>query len=113
MPLSRLFPLKELFNAYFLTDEKQKEETLKTLRAEAVPFYMKKVEEIAERNNGHLALKKLTWADLYFVSLYYMFNAVSQQDMAANNPNLKKVIDNVLAIDNIKKWVENRPQTEV
>lgn len=44
-------------------------------------FYLTKLEEIAKANNGHLALKRMTWADVFltgnlkkFMSHFWVFN---------------------------------------
>jgi prostaglandin-H2 D-isomerase / glutathione transferase len=82
------------------------------LNAETIPFYLNKLDEIAKENNGYLAVKRLTWADVYFAAMIDWMNARSQQDLTANHPNLKKVLTNVLEIEGIKKWVEKRPKTD-
>lgn len=84
-----------------------------TLNAEVLPFYLEKLDSIVKDNNGYLALGKLTWADMYFVAVLDYINYMTKQDITANYPNLKKVVDNVLAIESIKKWVAERPQTDL
>lgn len=38
---------------------------------------------------------------------------MTKYDLTEKYPNLKAVVDNVLSIDSIKKWVENRPKTDL
>jgi prostaglandin-H2 D-isomerase / glutathione transferase len=71
-----------------------------------------KLDEIAKENNGHLALKRLTWADLYFTAVSDYMSFMAKQDITEKHANLKKVTTNVLAIDSIKKWVAKRPKTD-
>jgi glutathione S-transferase len=69
-------------------------------------------------NNGYFVNGKLTWVDLYFVSLADYFHGIFTWAELKHDPNfvdkyenLKKLKEKVLAIENIKKWVENRPET--
>ena len=78
----------------------------------SIPFFLSKFEEIAKENNGHLALNRLTWADLYFYGLSVCMNYFAKQDLTANYPNLKKVYENTAAIENIKKWIDKRPKSD-
>lgn len=93
-------------------DEKIQEEKCKALNTETIPFYLEKLEEIAKKNNGHLALNRLTWADLYFTSMVGFMSFMAKQDLTAKHANLRKVTENVLAIESIKKWVAKRPKSE-
>jgi prostaglandin-H2 D-isomerase / glutathione transferase len=78
---------------------------------ETLPFYLENLEAIAKENNGHLALKNLTWADLWFTGVLDYFKMYMECDILEGYPNLQQVVDNTLAIENIKKWVEIRPIT--
>lgn len=40
-------------------------------------------------------------------------NYMTKKDLTADYPNLKQVVDKVLALESIKKWVAKRPQTEL
>jgi prostaglandin-H2 D-isomerase / glutathione transferase len=108
------------FSFYFLEigvvsyekDEKIQAEKRKLLNSETLPFYLSKLDEIAKNNNGHLALNRLTWADLYFAGLLDYMNFMAKQDLTAKYANLKKVTDNVTSVDGIKKWVAKRPQSD-
>jgi len=80
---------------------------------ETLPFYLGRLDEIAAENHGHLALKKLTWADLYVAAFQTYFNFALKGDFIdfEGYPNLQKVVSNALANEKIKKWVESRPET--
>jgi len=58
-----------------------------------------------------LALKKTTWADFYFAGLIDYLNYMAHYDLTAKYPFLKKVVENVHAIESIKKWIAERPET--
>ena len=78
-----------------------------------MPFYLEKLDSIAQQNNGYFALGKLTWADMYFTAVLDYLNYMAKRNLTEGYPNLQKVVDNVLSVDGIKKWVENRPKTEL
>lgn len=90
-------------------DEKLKEKKMKLIKEETLPFYLEKLEKIAKDNDGHLALKRLTWADVFFTAHSEYMNFMMKEDLTANNPNLKKVTENVYALEGIKKWLAKRP----
>lgn len=103
----------EISSVGYEQDPKAQEAKRNTLNNETIPFYLEKLEEIAKENKGHLALKRLTWADVYFTGVIDYMSFASKQDLTANHPNLKKVVEGTSAIEGIKKWIEKRPKTDV
>ncbi|KAF2904005.1 hypothetical protein ILUMI_02176 [Ignelater luminosus] len=77
---------------------------------ETLPYYLERLDAIAKNNNGHLAVGKLTWADVFFVSFIEYFNFLLNQEVIANYPNLQLVEKNVVELPAIKNWLERRPQ---
>lgn len=95
------------------SDAEEKEKKLKLLREEQLPLYFGKLEEFAAANDGYLACKKLTWADLYVASFVTYFSYAIKDDFHdfKGFPNLQKVVENVMKIESIKNYVEERPVT--
>lgn len=56
---------------------------------------------------------QLTWVDIYFAGILDYLNYMAKCDLIEKHPNLKAVVDNVLALEPIKAWIEKRPQTDV
>lgn len=77
---------------------------------ETIPYFLERLDKIAKENGGHLACNKLTWADIYFTSLSDHMIVMTNREVLAKYANLTKVRDTVLAIPQIKKWVEVRPK---
>jgi len=94
-------------------DDEVKAKKLITLNTEVIPFYLEKLDNLAKDNNGHLALGKLTWADVYLAGVLDYLNYMAKTDLLENHANLKKVVDTVYALEPIKAWLEKRPQTDV
>lgn len=103
----------EISAVHYEPDAKIQETKRKVLETESIPFYLNALDEIAKANNGHLALKRLTWADIYFTAMLGYMNFMAKADLTAKHTNLKKVTETVLAVDSIKKWVAKRPQTDI
>ncbi|KAI4459004.1 glutathione s-transferase [Holotrichia oblita] len=92
-------------------DEKIKEQIKGPLFNEILPYYMEKIEKLAEANNGYLAINKLTWADFYFIGVLDYFNYMAEMDILENRPVLQKLRENVTNIPAIKEWIAVRPDT--
>lgn len=88
-----------------------KAEKIALIRSEAVPFFLDRLERIAAQNNGHFALQKFTWADVYFTGQINYLNAMVGFDMTENRPNLRKVVENTESAPGIRQWIEKRPKT--
>ncbi|KAK0164119.1 hypothetical protein PV328_002780 [Microctonus aethiopoides] len=87
---------------------KRKEETVKTI----VPFYLDKLEQLANNNGGFLHGGQLSYADIFFVAIYDSLANACTIDITENRPKLKLLRDKILNIPNIKAWVEKRPKLE-
>jgi len=83
-----------------------------------IPTYLERFDGIVAKNNGYFVNGKLTWVDLYFVSLadYFqgLFNWTELKfdgNFVDKYENLKSLKEKVLAIESIKNWVDKRPDT--
>ncbi|KAJ3663471.1 hypothetical protein Zmor_007730 [Zophobas morio] len=85
--------------------QKLKDITLK----ETVPYYFSRLDAIVKKNNGYLALGRLTWADLYLISFSTNFDQFVGGDTYEKYPNLQALRKKVEALPAIKKWIEERP----
>lgn len=56
---------------------------------------------------------QLTWADFYLAGIIDYLNYLAKQDLTANQPNLRRVIDNVTSLDGVQNWIDQRPATEI
>lgn len=108
----KLFPI-EIGAVHFEADEAAKQKKKETLLGETVPFYLSKLEELASENKGHLAVSKLTWADVFFASMLEVFKVWTGPEVLSQYPNLSKVADNVYNLDAIKAWRTSRPVTDM
>lgn len=113
MWLKICFSSIEIGAVHFEADEAAKQKKKETLINETVPFYLNKLEELARDNKGHLAVSKLSFADLFFAAMLEIFKVWIGPEVLTKYPNLLKVADNVYNLDSIKGWIERRPVTDV
>uniref|UniRef100_A0A6M2DNK0 glutathione transferase n=1 Tax=Xenopsylla cheopis TaxID=163159 RepID=A0A6M2DNK0_XENCH len=102
----------KLAASHYETDEAAKEKKYQQILADVIPYYLDKLDAVAKANNGHLALKKLTWADFAWAGMIDYMNAMARMDLLAKHSSLKSVVDNVLALPKVQEWVAKRPATE-
>lgn len=88
---------------------KVKDERYEKLTKEVIPFYLNKLEEQAKKNDGHLAINKITWGDIYSVALFEYCGTLLQCDFIEEYPNLKRVYERVMSAEGIKKYLATRP----
>lgn len=98
---------------HYETDPAIKESNKERLHKEILPYYLPRLDGIAKANNGHLAVGKLTWADLHLAGIIDYLNSMINGDLIEKYPNLQAVINNVSNIPAIKTWIEKRPQTSL
>ncbi|CAH1367637.1 hypothetical protein MTP99_008911 [Tenebrio molitor] len=91
-------------------DEAKRKEKMEQIVKEVLPDNFGRLEKFAQRNNGYLAVGRLTWADLFFVSLLKNVEQIAGVDVLKNHPNLLNLKKKVLELPGIKKWVEKRPE---
>jgi glutathione S-transferase len=91
-------------------DEAKRKEKMEQIIKEVLPDNFGRLEKFAQRNNGYLAVGRLTWADLFFVSLLKNVEQIAGVDVLKNHPNLLNLKKKVLELPGIKKWVEKRPE---
>lgn len=103
---------QKLIAPWYETNEEAKAKKKATLESETIPFYLEKLENLAKENSGHLALSKFTWVDFYVASMVESLYVMIEPNFLEKYPNLKKVVDNVYALDSIKEWVAKRPVTD-
>lgn len=54
---------------------------------------------------------QLSWADLFFVAVLDYLNYMAKINILENRPKLQTLKETVLAIPQIKSWIEKRPAT--
>jgi glutathione S-transferase len=106
------FFLTELQSTLYLKPQEEYEKNLKMHQAETIPFYLSRLEEIAKENHSHFALKRRTWADIYFAAIVEYLRYLTGRNLLDTYPHLTRVVNNIVEIRSIKNWIEIRPITE-
>lgn len=58
-------------------------------------------------------LLQLSWADLFFVAMLDLLNYMAKIDLLENRPKLQALKKQVLALPQIKSWINKRPKTTI
>ncbi|XP_063829716.1 glutathione S-transferase 2 [Ostrinia nubilalis] len=96
------------------SDEVVKEKKYEDFSKNVYPVMLSKLNEIVGQNNGHIAVGKLTWADFVFAGMYdYLKMMLRIPDLDTKYPNLKKVVDNVYSLPQLKAYLAAAPKCDV
>ncbi|XP_046744860.1 glutathione S-transferase-like [Diprion similis] len=99
-----------LFSQYLWeTNEDTRAKQKEQLVQEKIPFYLTRFENRVKANGGYFFGAKLTWADLFFVSLKPYVDFTIGFDTLKNHVALAEHAKKINAIPNIKKWLDTRP----
>ncbi|KAG6447466.1 hypothetical protein O3G_MSEX004991 [Manduca sexta] len=78
------------------------------------PYYLQKLEEIITKNNGFLALGRLTWADFIFVGYFDALKFfLRMPDLEEKYPIFKKLVDAVVSIPKVKAYIDSSPKSPI
>ncbi|XP_022200993.2 glutathione S-transferase [Nilaparvata lugens] len=90
------------------SDEATKKKLEETLLNEKVPFYFNKFNDHIKNNGGYLANGKLSWGDIYFISILEFMTTI-WSDIIDKYEHIKALNDKVVNLPKIKAWIEKRP----
>ncbi|XP_046969310.1 glutathione S-transferase 2-like [Vanessa cardui] len=100
-------------SVFYETDENVKAKKQEENEKNHYPIMLKKLEENITKNNGHMALGKLTWADFVFAGMYDAFKFLLKvPDIDEKYPSFKKVQEKVLAIPKVKAFCDKAPKSD-
>ncbi|KAH1010246.1 hypothetical protein HUJ05_004565 [Dendroctonus ponderosae] len=93
------------------TDPERKDRLAYTLQNEFLPEFLGNLERQAEKNHGHLALKKITWADIVFAATDHFLSdvytsAFGGTELLSGYPNLLSIVRSVRNIPTIKRLAQ-------
>jgi len=97
---------------YTEKDDKKKAELTAALKADTVPKFFGKWNEIIEKNGGFLVGNKLSYADFAIATAIEMFIEKLGSDVMEKYPALQAHQVKVFSAPGIKEWVAKRPQTQ-
>ncbi|KAJ8712536.1 hypothetical protein PYW07_005378 [Mythimna separata] len=97
---------------HYERDEAAREARYTKYAENVFPDYLDKLNALVVKNNGHLALGKLTWGDFVLAGVFdYLKMMLRIPDLEKKYPAFQKVIDNVYSIPKVKAYADNAPPT--
>jgi len=94
-------------------DDTKKAELMKKMKEETLPFYMGKYQKIVQDNGGKWMVgKNITWIDIVLAHYTTMIMNRTKMPIVDGFPVIKKLLDDVYSVPQIKKWISERPDTE-
>nr|QGW08828.1 glutathione S-transferases [Sitobion avenae] len=100
-----------IMNYYHEPNEEIKSKLRDPIVNYSIPFYFDRFEKIVSENGGYFVNGKLSWPDLYFVSILDHMKWVIDVDLVDGRPHLTALKHKVLAIPQIKSWIAKRPKS--
>ncbi|XP_046969518.1 glutathione S-transferase 2-like [Vanessa cardui] len=98
---------------YHEEDEERKAKLQEDLEKNHYPIILKKLDDIITKNNGHMALGRLTWVDFVFAGLYDCLKChLAIPDLDAKYPSFKKLHDMIVSIPKVKAYCDKAPKAE-
>ncbi|KAH9640302.1 hypothetical protein HF086_001654 [Spodoptera exigua] len=93
--------------ALYEKDEAVKKAKYAEFNKNDFPHLLKNLNDVITKNNGHIALGKLTWGDFVFAGLFeYIKILVVVPDLEKKYPAFQKVLDNVYSIPKVKAYAD-------
>ncbi|GAB1864926.1 glutathione transferase [Camponotus japonicus] len=104
--------IRQIVGAYYREKDPALKEKLKEVTFEKLSFYLDKFETQVKKNGGYFVNGKLSWADLLWATFSDTVSLFSTEDLNKDHPELKKLVEKVRALPNIKAYIEKRPKTQ-
>ncbi|XP_011265517.1 glutathione S-transferase-like [Camponotus floridanus] len=104
--------IREIVGAYYKEKDPTLKEKLKEVTLEKLSFYLDKFETQVKKNGGYFVNGKLSWADLLWATFSETVSLFTTEDLNKDHPELKKLVEKVRALPNIKAYIEKRPKTQ-
>ncbi|KAL6268616.1 hypothetical protein P5V15_001748 [Pogonomyrmex californicus] len=104
--------LRQALSTYYWEQDTAFKAKLKETAFQKLPFYLDKFEAQVKKNGGYFVGGKLSWADLLWTAYTDYLNSIVN-DLNKDHPELKKLVEKVRALPNIKAYIEKRPKTQL
>ncbi|XP_075980036.1 glutathione S-transferase 2-like [Anticarsia gemmatalis] len=98
---------------YSEKDPEAKKKMQEDFTKNVYPVMLEQLNKLVKKNNGHIALGKLTWGDFIFAGMFdYLMRAIFDEpvpDVSAKYPAFKQVLDHVYSIPRVKAYADAAP----
>ncbi|EZA51025.1 hypothetical protein DMN91_003160 [Ooceraea biroi] len=105
--------LRHALSVYYWEQDATFKAKLKEIAYQKLPVYLDKLEAQVKNNGGHFVNGKLSWPDFLWAAYNQYLGVVLGGDPNKDHPELKKLVEKVQALPNIKAYREKRPKTQL
>ncbi|TGZ53160.1 glutathione S-transferase-like [Temnothorax longispinosus] len=105
--------IRQALSLYYWQQDPALKEKLKETAFEKWPYYLDKFEEQVKKNGGYFVNGKLSWADFLWAGYCEYLSFILGGDPNKDHPELKKLVEKVRALPNVKAYIEKRPKTQL
>nr|XP_033326630.1 glutathione S-transferase-like [Megalopta genalis] len=105
--------LRQACTTYYWEQDPAFKAKLKETAFQKLPVYLDKLNEQVKKNGGYFVGGKLTWADLFWAAQSELISTATDTDLDKDHPELKKLVEKVRALPNIKAYLANRPENAI
>ncbi|XP_028045980.2 glutathione S-transferase [Monomorium pharaonis] len=105
--------IRQALSLYYWEQDPASKEKLKETAFKKLPFYLDKFENQVKKNGGHFVGGKLSWADFLWAGYCDYLSSIVAGDPNKDHPEMKKLMEKVRALPNVKAYLEKRPKTQL
>ncbi|XP_018356543.1 PREDICTED: glutathione S-transferase-like [Trachymyrmex septentrionalis] len=105
--------IRLVLSQYYWEKDPAFKEKLKETAFQKWPYYLDKFEAQVKKNGGYFVGGKLSWADFLWAAYFDYLSFVLEDDPNKDHPELKKLVEKVRALPNVKAYIEKRPITQL
>ncbi|XP_012062869.1 PREDICTED: uncharacterized protein LOC105626167 [Atta cephalotes] len=105
--------IRLVLSQYYWEKDPAFKEKLKETAFQKLPYYLDKFEAQVKKNGGYFVGGKLSWADFLWAAYFDYLSFVLEDDPNKDHPELKKLVEKVRGLPNVKAYIEKRPTTQL
>ncbi|XP_011698167.1 PREDICTED: glutathione S-transferase-like [Wasmannia auropunctata] len=105
--------IRQAMSLYYWEQDPAFKAKLKETAFQKWPIYLDKFEAQVKKNGGHFVGGKLSWADFLWAGNCDYLSFILAGDPNKDHPELKKLVEKVRALPNVKAYLEKRPKTQL
>ncbi|XP_011055451.1 PREDICTED: uncharacterized protein LOC105146708 [Acromyrmex echinatior] len=104
--------IRRVMGEYYWAQDPIFKAKLKEIAFQKLPFYLDKFEAQVKNNGGYFINGKLSWPDFMWAAYSERISFILTRDVNQDHPELKKLVEKIRALPEIKAYIEKRPKLQ-